>query len=663
MYIKPRILNQLRNAAGKENVFTDEISLALNAYDCSLSRTRPDAVVQIRREENLRPVLQILAENNIPFVPKAASTNHAGSCAAVHGGVILNLNSLNQIIEINTREGWADVQPGVITGDLQNALDPLGFFYAPDPASVRICTLGGNLAQNASGARCMKYGGTQDHVLKVWFITPDGKEHTLSRQDAGPDLIGLLAGSEGTLGVIKRLRVRILPQAKHIKTFLVTFPALENAVQAVSDLVASGITPRCVEAMDKITTQAIEGFARAGYPTDAEALLIIELDGEPKQISKHAKILESVCHQNACETFQTARTEAEREKLWQGRRAAFAAMARLAPNVLVGDGTVPRSELPSVVKKIRAVLDRYGLFASLLFHAGDGNLHPHLVFDERNRPETALMHKVFKEILQACLDCGGTISGEHGIGVEKRAMMAAQYDVNTLDLFRQIKNALDPNNLSNPGKLIPVNFKDKAAPAAPADAQEAALAQELAARFENKFPSVIAGANTRLKTEAHNRISARKLDRILTIDKKNYTASVQAGVLLETLQAELAKQNVYAALPAKDKGTVGGLFASGTCPEFNRTVTGLRAALPNGRLVRYGGNFVKNAAGYPLTHLFAGSAGRLGLVTELTFKIFAEPRTAAVLSASAGQWPAPGEAIRRKLDPEDLLVPQEAGRE
>lgn len=663
MYIKPRVLDQLRAAAGKENVFTDEISLALNAYDCSLSRTRPDAVVQIRREEDLSPVLQILAENNIPFVPKAASTNHAGSCAAVHGGVILNLNSLNRILEINTRKGWADVQPGVITGDLQDALHPLGFFYAPDPASVRVCTLGGNLAQNASGARCMKYGGTQDHVLRVDFITPDGKEHTLSRRDAGPDLIGLLAGSEGTLGVIKRLRVCILPEVKYIKTFLVTFPSLENAVQAVSGLVAAGITPRCVEAMDQITTRAIEGFAHAGYPTEAEALLIIELDGEPKQIARHAKILEDVCRQNACDSFQTARTEAERERLWQGRRAAFAAMARLAPNVLVGDGTVPRSELPAVVKKIRAVLARYNLFASLLFHAGDGNLHPHLVFDERNRPETALMHKVFKEILQACLDCGGTISGEHGIGVEKRAMMAAQYDANTLDLFRQIKWALDPRNLANPGKLIPVNFKDKAAPAAPADAQEAALAQELAARFENKFPSVITGTNTRLKTAAHNRVTTQKLDRIIAIDKKNYTAAVQAGVLLETLQAALAEQNVYAAWPAKDKGTVGGLFASGICPEFNRSVLGLRAVLPDGRLVRYGGNFVKNAAGYPLTKLFAGSAGRLGLITELTFKIFAEPQTAGLIPAPAGKWPDLSEAVRRTLDPNDLLLPQEAARE
>ena len=281
MKIPSAAFAELTKIVGKENLLTDEVSLSVYAYDCSLSRTRPDALIHLRQAEVIAPVLKVLHAYHIPFVPRASATNHAGSCAALNGGIILNVAPLNKILQINTQEGFAWVEPGVTGGDLQDALAPLGFFYAPDPASERVCSLSGNLAQNASGARCMKYGGTIDHVLEIDFVLPDGKEIHLSRQDGGPDFIGLIAGSEGTLGIIKQLKVRILPAAKHIKTFLVTFSSLADSVQTVSDLAAEGIIPRCVEAMDDVTTRAVEEFAHAGYPLDAKALLILELDGTP----------------------------------------------------------------------------------------------------------------------------------------------------------------------------------------------------------------------------------------------------------------------------------------------------------------------------------------------------------------------------------------------
>ena len=655
MKIPSAAFAELTQLVGKENLLTDEVSLSVYAYDCSLSRTRPDALIHLRRADVIAPVLQVLYRYHIPFVPRASATNHAGSCAALNGGVILNVAPLNKILQINTQAGFALVEPGVTGGDLQDALAPLGFFYAPDPASERVCSLSGNLAQNASGARCMKYGGTIDHVLEVDFVMPNGTEVHLSRQDSAPDFIGLIAGSEGTLGVIKQLKVKILPAAKHIKTFLVTFPSLADSVQTVSDLAAEGIIPRCVEAMDDITTRAVEEFAHAGYPLDAKALLILELDGTPAEIAEQEKQLEEICLKNHSLKFLPAKTEAERQRLWFGRRAAYAAMARLAPNVMVGDGTVPRSELPRALAKVRRILDEQHIYASLLFHAGDGNFHPQIIFDERNRPDTVRVTRALKEILQACVDCGGTVSGEHGIGVEKRAVMAYQYDKPTLDLFTQIKQALDPENLANPLKLIPVNYDEKARGQAPLSPAIKQLADKILAHTNAQQACLITGENSRLKTKAANVLSTQTLNRILEIDKTNYTVTAEAGVALKTLARALKQAGVYSVLP-DSKGTLGGAFCSGCLPSFYAQVLGVEALLPDGSYVRYGGKLMKNAAGYHLTRLFAGSQGTLGIVTQLTFKIYAKPVPAApekpFVRASGN---LPWAAIKKQLDPDNFF--------
>lgn len=655
MKIPQTALEQLRNVAGEENVLTDEASLLLHAYDCSLSRTRPDALINVTREEGVSPILKILSAYKIPFVPRAAATNHAGSCSALNGGVILNMAGLNQILQINTREQFALVQPGVITADLQNALAKLGFFYAPDPASERICTLGGNLAQNASGARGMKYGGTPDHVLEADAVLPSGEKIHLSKDDGGPDFIGLLAGSEGTLGVITRLKVKILPAVKYIKTFLVTFPSLAEGVQTVTDLTARGIIPRCVEAMDQTTLQTVEAFSHAGYPVNAQALLILELDGTPAQISREEKELEEICRTNHAEQFLPAKTEAERQKLWLGRHAAYAAIAQIAPNVMVGDGTVPRSELPRALQKVRQILEEHNIQASLLFHAGDGNFHPHFIFDERNKPDVLRVKRALKEVLKACVDCGGTISGEHGVGVEKRAEMAYQYDKPTLDLFALIKLAADPLNLSNPLKIIPVNYAEKARPQTMPAANVQQLAEKIRLRREAHVPGQVTGTNTRLKTPAKEIFSTRELNQILDIDLTNYTVTAQAGVTLKDLHRTLEEQHVFCALPS-GPGTLGGAFSSGQCPYFYPHVLGLEALLPDASLIRYGGKLMKNAAGYRLTHLFAGAQGTLGIVTQLTFKIFAAPVPVPPAALFTPARPnAFWNAVKTALDPKNLF--------
>lgn len=645
MKLTPQAKQELTQIVGTQNVLEDELSLALYAYDCSMSRTRPDGVVLVQQADQLSPVVRVLARHKIPFVPRAGATNHAGSCVALKGGVILNVTALNHILEINTREGYAVVEPGVITADLQDALAPLGYFYAPDPASTRACTIGGNLAQNASGARCMKYGGTLDHVLAADVVLADGMQVSLSRRNGGPDLVGLLAGSEGTLGVFTKLTVQILPVAKHIQTFLVTFPSLQASVQTVSDLAAHGIIPRCVEAMDRTATQAVEAFAKAGYPVQAQALLILELDGTPAQIKKQQSVLTQICLAHQAQKFISAGTEEEREKLWRGRRSAYAAMARLSPNVMVGDGTVPRSELPQTLARVQQILTENNLRASLLFHAGDGNFHPHILFDGRNKLQTLHATRALSQILKACVDAQGTLSGEHGVGVEKRALMSYQYDAETLSALQRIKCALDPKNLANPLKILPCRFAEKARAQAAIPAEIQALQTQVRTWKAQHTAFVIAGKNTQFKTTVRPLLSSATLNKIVEIDTANYTVTAQTGVELVTLARALKKAGVHSILPVQ-KGTLGGVFCAGILPQFYAHVTGIEVLLKDGSYVRYGGKLTKNAAGYPLVRLWAGSQGSLGLVTQLTFKVFASAPKAPKPGIFT---PAPGNEIWARL--------------
>ena len=656
MKLTPVAKKQLVKILGSASVLTDELSLALYAYDCSLSRTRPEGVLLINKCEQIAPVLRVLHQYHIPFVPRASATNHAGSCVPLQGGVILNLTALDHVLEINTKQQFALVEPGVITADLQERLAPLGYFYAPDPASQRVCTLGGNMAQNASGARCLKYGGTLDHVLAADFVLADGTEVSLSRQDAGPDFIGLLCGSEGTLGVLTKLKVRILPLVKQVRTFLISFPSLQNSVEVVSELTAQGIIPRCLEAMDKLTAQSVEAFSHAGYPTEAEALLILELDGTLANIERETQLVEKTCRHHKALQVIFAKTEEERQKLWKGRRNAFAAMSRLAPSVMVGDGTVPRSNLPQALKRVQQVLQNHHAKASLLFHAGDGNFHPHLLFDERNQLQTVRTTRVLREILKICVDEQGTLSGEHGIGVEKRALMAYQYDVDTLSAMARIKQVLDPQNLSNPLKIFPHQFTEKAREPMALRLNVQVLQDTLLSYIRAKEPFFICGQNSQLKTKASTLLSAKTLQEIIEIDTANYTVTAQAGVTLNTLYKALHKAGIYSILP-DGKGTLGGAFCSGKFPEFYAHVIGIEALLPDGSCVHYGGKLMKNAAGYHLTRLLAGSQGTLGLVTQLTFRVFAHPQT--VLKAKPVQQKSSNflwKRIRDGFDPSHLIL-------
>ena len=651
MYLSPKIVKKFQQLLGREYVKTDEASLALNGYDCSPSSHRPDAVLTVTDSAQLSPLLQLLSQEKIPFVARAGATNHAGSCAAVQGGVVLELNFLRRIYHLDTVHQFAEVDPAVITGDLQQALHHIGYFYAPDPASEKVCTLGGNLAQNASGARCMKYGNTADNTLQADFLLPSGEALVLRHDRPGPDWLGLIAGSEGTLGIIQKMRVHILPCPPHIYTFLVSFASLTESIETVTDVVAHGLIPRCIEAMDGNTVHTIEQTMPSGYPA-AEAVLIIEVDGTLRQVQTAADTLETLCRQHHCLSFTTAKTTAEREKLWQGRRAAYSAMTALAPNIAVGDGTVPRSELPRALAQVQQIIADYGVTACLLFHAGDGNFHPQLVFDARSPQQTRQAKKALQAILKTCVDCGGTLSGEHGIGVEKRALMAYQYSQQTLRLFQKIKNAFDPNHLANPSKILPIDFEEKALCTLPTRPEVLALQQEMLHRFQQKQKSRI---TSQADTQTPD-LSTSSLSHIVEIDTVNYTATIQAGVSVHTVLQTLAQRKLYAKLPATFTGSLGALVATKAAPDFISQITGIEALLPNGDFISYGGKVMKNAAGYNVCRLFAGSWGALGMITQLTFKIYAAACSAHTVPTEIPQADPLFTAIKKEIDPDGLLI-------
>jgi glycolate oxidase subunit GlcD len=365
---------------------------------------------------------------------------------------------MNRILEIDIPNRTVTVEPGLITLDLQNRLLAEGFVYVPDPASQKVSTLGGNLGENSGGPHCLKYGVTTNHVLGAELVLHDGSvvwTGGKSQDNPGYDLTGLLVGSEGTLGLVTKMILKIVRTPEAVKTLLAIFDAIEDASNTVSAIIAEGILPATLEMMDNVVMQAVEASVQAGYPLDAAAVLIIELDGMKDGMERQAEKILEICKKNNVRDVQLAKDEAQRAKLWAGRKGAFGAITRLKPSYMVGDGTVPRTKLPEVLSKVVETGKKYDLLIGNVFHAGDGNLHPLILFDERDEEERKKARKAAVEILTICADAGGTISGEHGIGLEKKKEMFFIFSESDLESMRQVKRAFDPEDILNPGKVIP----------------------------------------------------------------------------------------------------------------------------------------------------------------------------------------------------------------
>jgi len=459
----PELIERLRAAVGERYVLTDPAELVVYESDgLAHHKLRPDVVVLPRTTAEVQAVVRACDELDVPFVPRGAGTGLSGGSLPTQGGVMIELARMNRILEIDYENRVAIVETGALNLKVSEMAKAGGYYYAPDPSSQAACTIGGNLAENSGGPHCLKYGITLNHVLGAEVVLPDGDAVILgggAADGVGYDLLGLFIGSEGTLGICTKavLKLEKIPQS--VRTLLADYLSVESACQAVSDIIADGMIPAALELMDRRTIATVEASVlAAGYPTDAEAVLIIELDGLEPSLDDQANRAAAFCRKNGARSVRMALDEAERTKLWAGRKAAFGAVGRLRPDLFVQDAVVPRTRLAETLGRICAICDEQGVLVSNVFHAGDGNLHPNVPFDSRDADEVARVEKTMKEIMHLCIETGGTITGEHGVGLDKAAYMDLIFSPDSLQAMARVRDAWNPRGLLNPGKVLPERF-------------------------------------------------------------------------------------------------------------------------------------------------------------------------------------------------------------
>lgn len=451
--------SELRQIVGKENVLDSGVDLQLYKYDAYLEERRPDAVVFVHSTEEVAGVVKVCNKFGVPFVPRGGGTNLSGGTIPFKGGVVLEMIRMNRILEVDRANLRARVQPGMFNLEFGNALAPLGYQYLPDPASQKAATLGGNVAENSGGPHCFKYGVTTNHVLGLTVVLPDGEVAKIGGKASdvpGYDLPGVFVGSEGTLGICTEVIARIVHLPESVKTMLAIYDSIEEGSETVSAIVAAGMVPATLEMMDQLVIKAVEESIHCGFPLDCATVLIIEVDGLKDDMEQQVKAISDLCRAHGAREVRVAKDDAERAALWAGRRGAFGAVARITPSYLVCDGTVPRTALPKVLRKVAEVGKKYNLQIPNVFHAGDGNLHPLILFDWRDAEQKARVMKAGMEILELCVEMGGTISGEHGVGLEKIDAMRLVHGNAEIRSQLLVKKAFDPRNLANPGKMFPM---------------------------------------------------------------------------------------------------------------------------------------------------------------------------------------------------------------
>ena len=452
------VAEQLRRIVGREAVIDSANDLRIFERDGSIEGALPDAVVLASSTEQVAGVIKVAAAHRIPVVPRGAGTGLSGGAVTIRGGIALQVTRMRRILEIDTVAQTAIVEPGVVNQELSLVAAQHGLFYAPDPSSQKACTIGGNAAENSGGPHCLYYGVTTNHVLGMEVVLADGSVHWVSGDApdrTGLDLCGVLVGSEGTLCAITKIKVRLLRIPPSVATMLAAFPTIETASQAVSAVIGHGIVPAALEMMDNVTVGAVEAHYKAGYPTDAGAVLLVEVDGTKESTRELMDSIGRILSDNHGYAMREAQTPAERELLWAGRKGAIGALGRIKPNYYLHDGVVPRSRLPQVLSAVGEIGEHYKLPVANVFHAGDGNLHPNILFDMRDGDVLHQVESAGEEMLRAVVELGGTLSGEHGIGLEKNAFMPWIYSADDLDAMHRVKDAFDPAGILNPGKIFP----------------------------------------------------------------------------------------------------------------------------------------------------------------------------------------------------------------
>jgi len=452
------LIRELRALVGERYLLVEKEDAIVYEQDGSTFQALPEMVVLPADGEQVAAIVRLARRANVPIVPRGSGTGLAGGAVAAEGGILLSLARLNRILEVDLLNRVAIVEPGVINADITRAVAKDGLFYAPDPSSQAACSIGGNVANNSGGPHTLAYGVTTNHVLGVEVVLHDGRVLWLGGQvpdTPGYDLCGVFVGSEGTMGVVTKIAVRLMKTRESVRTLLAIFDQMDAATEAVVDITAAGIIPAALEMMDRTTIEAVETGAPVGFPRDAEAVLIVEIEGIHEQTARSMNIASAVCERNGAREVRVAKNEAERQLLWKGRKGAFGAMGALAPNYYVQDGVVPRSQLPEMMRRVAAIGKQFNLRIANVFHAGDGNLHPNILFDMRNPGEFDRVVEAGAATLRACIELGGSITGEHGVGLEKKAYIGLLFNEADLEAMMRLRVAFDPDRRFNPAKLFP----------------------------------------------------------------------------------------------------------------------------------------------------------------------------------------------------------------
>ena len=454
-----RLVDALREIVGPDGIVVAADQRLV--YECDMLvyyKGTPDLVVLPRTAAEVLAVVRRCLEAGVPIIPRGSGTGLIGGATAPAGGVMIGVNRMDRIVEVDLPNRYAVVEPGVINLALTRAVQDRGYFFAPDPSSQMVSSIGGNAATNAGGPHALKYGNVAHHVLGIEVVTGTGELLTLGGPVAerpGYDLVGVAVGSEGTLGILTKVVVKLTRAPEAVRTAVATFDSIEVASAAVSAIIAEGIVPAALEAMDEPIIRAVEAGVHAGYPTEAKAVLLIELDGPAAEVEAQADAVARLCRETGALTMRVARDDAERALLWKGRKEAAGAVGRITHNYVLQDAVVPRSKLPTVMAQIQAIAARHGLVVANVFHAGDGNLHPMICYDERIPGEFARALEANEEILHACIELGGTVTGEHGVGMDKAEKLALLFNPDDLEVMHAVRRVFDPRGLMNPQKVFP----------------------------------------------------------------------------------------------------------------------------------------------------------------------------------------------------------------
>jgi glycolate dehydrogenase FAD-linked subunit len=655
------LLETLRSVYPAERLLTEPARLAPYESDALTAfRRRPEAVVLAETREDVIATVRACHAEGVPFVARGSGTSLSGGSLPVEGGIVIALNRLNRILELDPQERTAVVEPGVINAHVTRAAAAHGLFYAPDPSSQQICSIGGNIAFNSGGAHCLKHGMTASHVLAVEAVLPDGEVVRLGSggvEPAGPDWLGGFVGSEGLFGIALEATLKLLPLPEATHTVLAAYPDLRAAGDAVAAVVAAGLLPVAMEIMDELAIEAAQSSVRPGYP-DVPALLIVELDGERDCVDDDVARLAEVIRASGATEVRATEDPAERAMIWKGRKSAFSAVGWLAPDYLVQDGCVPRTKLGEALEEIGRMAARAGLRVANVFHAGDGNLHPLILFDGRDDGAVERAEALAGEILDLCIALGGSITGEHGVGVEKREHLGRMFGPDDIAAMRRLQRAIDPLELANRGKMFPPQVRGSDPPYSgavylPRKGSDPFGGVRDAVREHVRVLPRGSGTKPALSTAPDGVFSLdlSGLRGIVEYDPDELTLTALAGTPVAEVQAALAAHGQH--LPFDPPpGTLGGTVAAGLSgPGRYRHggvrdfIIGARFVDGTGALVGGGGRVVKNAAGFDLPRLMVGSMGRLGVLVEVAFKVFPAPPAWATLVAQAPDLPAALAAI------------------